>query len=113
MQELLQTVLRGGRASCFAYGQTGSGKTYTMMGNDFDSSNSNSSMVDGLYLLGAKQLFAHLSSSLSASLTSEKVSLQVAFYEIYCNSCFDLLNERHPVQVREDNAHRMHICHLT
>ena len=33
-RELVGSIFRGGKATCFAYGQTGSGKTYTMLGPD-------------------------------------------------------------------------------
>jgi hypothetical protein len=42
----------GAKVTCFAYGQTGSGKTYTMNG---DISNG----VEGLYILGAKDIFSY------------------------------------------------------
>ena len=46
VQELVDTVISGGRATCFAYGQTGSGKTHTMLNPE-----------DGLNHLGARDLF--------------------------------------------------------
>jgi kinesin family member 2/24 len=92
VKELLTVSLAGGSASCFAYGQTGSGKTYTMMGTDGES---------GLYLLAAGDLFGRLGAG---------QQLCVCFYEIYCNSLFDLLNRRHPIVLREDANRRVNIC---
>lgn len=95
-EELLDVTVNGGSASCFAYGQTGSGKTYTMIGGD--------GSEKGLYLLGATDLFARLTAG---------QSLLVAFYEIYCNSLFDLLNNRFPVVLREDHNRKVNICGLS
>ena len=92
VKDLLTVSLSGGSASCFAYGQTGSGKTYTMMGTDGES---------GLYLLAAGDLFGRLSAG---------QQLCICFYEIYCNSLFDLLNRRHPIVLREDANRRVNIC---
>lgn len=95
IQKLLKVSLAGGSASCFAYGQTGSGKTYTMMGNEEEK---------GLYLLAAMELFGQLKPG---------QELIVSFYEIYCNSLFDLMNRRHPIVVREDANRKVNICGLT
>ncbi|CCD19112.1 kinesin, putative [Trypanosoma vivax Y486] len=94
-KELLDTTLQGGSASCFAYGQTGSGKTHTMLGN---------SEERGLYVLAAASIFSSL---------EENQEVYASLYEIYCNSLFDLLNNRTPVVVREDHKRRMHISGLT
>ncbi|KPA73968.1 putative Mitotic centromere-associated kinesin (MCAK) [Leptomonas pyrrhocoris] len=92
VKDLLTVSLAGGSASCFAYGQTGSGKTYTMMGTDSER---------GLYLLAAGDLFGRLGAG---------QRLCVCFYEIYCNSLFDLLNRRHPIVLREDANRRVNLC---
>ncbi|KAH8617664.1 Microtubule binding Kinesin motor domain [Trypanosoma vivax] len=94
-KELLDATLQGGSASCFAYGQTGSGKTHTMLGN---------SEERGLYVLAAASIFSSL---------EENQEVYASLYEIYCNSLFDLLNNRTPVVVREDHKRRMHISGLT
>ncbi|CAD2214038.1 Microtubule binding/Kinesin motor domain containing protein, putative [Angomonas deanei] len=93
--ELLNVALAGGSASCFAYGQTGSGKTHTMMGSENEK---------GLYAIAAEELFKRL---------EKGCDLQIAFYEIYCNSLYDLLNGRSPVVLREDHNRKMNICGLT
>ncbi|RHW70948.1 Kinesin-13 4b [Trypanosoma brucei equiperdum] len=94
-KELLETTLQGGSASCFAYGQTGSGKTHTMLGNSGER---------GLYILAAAAIFSSL---------EKDQEVYASLYEIYCNSLFDLLNNRSPVVVREDHNRRMHITGLT
>lgn len=93
--ELLDVALLGGSASCFAYGQTGSGKTHTMMGNASEK---------GLYLLAASDLFDRVNAS---------HRLDVSFYEIYCNSLFDLLNGRSQVVLREGSDRRVNVCGLS
>ncbi|AAZ10982.1 MCAK-like kinesin, putative [Trypanosoma brucei gambiense DAL972] len=94
-KELLETTLQGGSASCFAYGQTGSGKTHTMLGNSGER---------GLYILAAAAIFSSL---------EKDQEVYASLYEIYCNSLFDLLNNRSPVVVREDHNRRMQITGLT
>lgn len=93
--ELLDLAMSGGSASCFAYGQTGSGKTHTMMGTSDE---------QGLYLLAASDLFGRLGPT---------QHLDVSFYEIYCNSLFDLLNERNTVVLREGGDRKINVCGLT
>ncbi|CCD12511.1 unnamed protein product, partial [Trypanosoma congolense IL3000] len=94
-KELLATTLQGGSASCFAYGQTGSGKTHTMVGGEDER---------GLYILAAAEIFSSI---------EEDQEVYASLYEIYCNSLFDLLNNRSPVVVREDHNRRMQITGLT
>lgn len=94
-QELLDLALSGGSASCFAYGQTGSGKTHTMIGSEQE---------QGLYLIAVTDLFQRMPSS---------YCLAASFYEIYCNSLFDLLNGHAAVVLREGGDRRVNICGLT
>ena len=63
VQELVDTVISGGRATCFAYGQTGSGKTHTMLNPE-----------DGLNHLAAFDLFEQ------TALNIPGVSIYVTFY---------------------------------
>ncbi|CBZ29086.1 mitotic centromere-associated kinesin (MCAK),putative [Leishmania mexicana MHOM/GT/2001/U1103] len=95
VRDLLTVSLSGGSASCFAYGQTGSGKTYTMIGTEAEK---------GLYLQAAGDLFERLRPG---------QQLCVSFFEIYCNSLYDLLNHRHPIVLREDAHRRVNICGVT
>uniref|UniRef100_A0A7S1QQ81 Kinesin-like protein n=1 Tax=Neobodo designis TaxID=312471 RepID=A0A7S1QQ81_NEODS len=94
-RELITTVFEGGSASCFAYGQTGSGKTHTMIGNETE---------PGIYVLAAEDIFAR---------AQPQHRIFVSLYEIYCNSLFDLLNQRQSLQPREDANRRINICGLT
>lgn len=92
VQDLVDTVVSGGRATCFAYGQTGSGKTHTMLNPE-----------DGLNHLAAHDLFAQTSKLLP------NVSIFVTFYEIYQNSLYDLLNEKRRVMACEGKHGEVHI----
>ena len=96
VQELIETVVRGGRATCFAYGQTGSGKTHTML-----------NAGDGLYHLAAEDLMKSVLHQLP------DVSIHVAFYEIYQNSLYDLLNQKRRLMACEGRAGEVHIVGLT
>ncbi|KAJ9461495.1 Kinesin-related protein 6 [Diplonema papillatum] len=93
---LIDTFFEGGNASCFAYGQTGSGKTYTMLGaRDGE---------EGLYLLAARDLFRRLGPSHTVT---------ASFYEIYCNTLYDLLGERKVLYAREDANRKVNIVGLS
>lgn len=94
-RNLIDCVFEGGSASCFAYGQTGSGKTYTMIGTETE---------PGLYVLAAEDIFER---------KQDNHRVFVSLYEIYCNSLFDLLNQRAVVVTREDANHRVNVCGLT
>ena len=92
---LIDTFFEGGMASVFAYGQTGSGKTHTMLGSRGE---------EGLYLLAAKELFRRLGPT---------QRLKASFYEIYCNTLYDLLGDRKVLFPREDAHKKVNIVGLT
>lgn len=96
VQELVDTVISGGRATCFAYGQTGSGKTHTMLNPE-----------DGLNHLAAHDLFHQCSINLP------NVAIYVTFYEIYQNSLYDLLNQKRRVMACEGKNGEVHIVGIT
>ena len=96
VQELVDTVISGGRATCFAYGQTGSGKTHTMLNPE-----------DGLNHLAAHDLFHQ------SALHLPDVSIYVTFYEIYQNSLYDLLNQKQRVMACEGKNGEVHIVGIT
>eukprot|EP00756_Hemistasia_phaeocysticola_P018751 Hpha_TRINITY_DN15616_c4_g6::TRINITY_DN15616_c4_g6_i1::g.101728::m.101728/K10393/KIF2_24, MCAK; kinesin family member 2/24 len=96
-QPLIETVFEGGRATCFAYGQTGSGKTHTMLGKG-------SSTGSGLYVLASRDIFARLQDAQFCTCN---------YYEIYGNKCYDLLQGRARLEVREDGGGNVNICGLT
>lgn len=96
VQKLVDTVISGGRATCFAYGQTGSGKTHTMLNPE-----------DGLNHLAAYDLFQQTSLHLPG------VSIHITFYEIYQNSLYDLLNQKRRVMACEGKNGEVHIVGIT
>ena len=96
VQELVDTVISGGKATCFAYGQTGSGKTHTMLNPE-----------DGLNHLAAHDLFHQ------SSLHLPNVAIFVTFYEIYQNSLYDLLNQKRRVMACEGKHGEVHIVGIT
>lgn len=77
---LVPWCVQGGISTLFAYGQTGSGKTHTM------------SAINELIVA---DLFAALRRS------KKKLRVSVKFFEIQGSHCFDLLNERQPVTLRQ------------
>ncbi|XP_071794176.1 uncharacterized protein [Asterias amurensis] len=95
---LISTMFNRGKATCFAYGQTGAGKTYTMLGN---------SVIKGLYLLAAEDIFATLNASRKSG---NELAVWASYFEIYCGQLFDLLNDRQRVHAREDSQHRVCIA---
>ena len=96
---LVSETFKGAKTTCFAYGQTGSGKTFTMMGTS-------NGEVPGLYLLAAYDIIEYLN-------MYTDLDLYLSFYEIYCGKLFDLLNDRAPVQCREDGKQVVNIVNLT
>ena len=96
IRDLIDTVISGGRATCFAYGQTGSGKTHTMLNSG-----------DGLNYLAAHDLLVQ------TSLQIPNVSIYMIFYEIYQNSLYDLLNQKRRVMACEGKDGKVHIVGIT
>nr|XP_056705008.1 kinesin-like protein KIF2B [Euleptes europaea] len=105
-QPLVQTVFRGGMATCFAYGQTGSGKTHTM-GGDFSGKRQESSK--GIYAMVARDVFCMLQEP-----AYQMLELQVlgAFFEIYWGKVYDLLNWKNPLRVMEDSNQQVQVVGL-
>jgi len=99
VRPVIDAVFGGAKCTCFAYGQTGSGKTFTMMGPHKRQLEgiADSDRTPGIFLLAARDLFVGLNTQDFIHL-----SIHVAFYEIYCGKLFDLLNNRQPLQARED-----------
>lgn len=90
---MIEAAFNKSKITCFAYGQTGSGKTFTMMGPG----SCRDMATPGLYLLCAFDIFSYLEQE-----SYNHLEIWVSFYEIYCGKLFDLLNERNPLQARED-----------
>ncbi|XP_060109094.1 kinesin-like protein KIF2B [Heteronotia binoei] len=105
-QPLLETIFRGGMATCFAYGQTGSGKTHTM-GGDFSGKKQEPSK--GIYAMVAKDVFGMLQEPAYKTL-----ELQVfgAFFEIYWGKVYDLLNWKNQLRVLEDRNQQVQVVGL-
>ena len=104
---LVNSIIDGGKASCFAYGQTGSGKTFTMMGND-PSNPSVASENAGLYVLAARDIFDIIKSQNLSDLNAF-----VSCFEIYGGKLYDLLNSRGAVKCLEDSKQQVHLSGLT
>ena len=93
---------RGMQATVFAYGQTGSGKSYSM---------------DGLTNASLRDVFmlAHRpdSSACRGAQHHPAFFLAVSYFEIYCSRCFDLLNGRAELTLREDGEGAVQVVGLT
>uniref|UniRef100_A0A8D0EAP4 Kinesin-like protein n=1 Tax=Salvator merianae TaxID=96440 RepID=A0A8D0EAP4_SALMN len=105
-QPLVETIFRGGMATCFAYGQTGSGKTHTM-GGDFFGKKQDSSK--GIYAMAARDVFCLLQEP-----SYKMLELQVfgAFFEIYWGKVYDLLNWKNRLRVLEDSNQQVQVVGL-
>ena len=111
-------LLRGLQATVFAYGQTGSGKSYSMA---------------GLTAAALRDVFA-LARECSAAAAAAapppapqrpgrapplqpapppRFLLAVSYFEIYCSRCFDLLNGRAELTLREDGEGAVQVVGLT
>eukprot|EP00397_Hematodinium_sp_SG-2012_P008692 GEMP01008758.1.p1 GENE.GEMP01008758.1~~GEMP01008758.1.p1 ORF type:complete len:849 (+),score=169.98 GEMP01008758.1:56-2602(+) len=96
------------KCTCFAYGQTGSGKTFTMMGGPgVEGEDKEKTKQPGVFLLAARDIFSMLESK-----QHQNVAVYIAFYEIYCGKLFDLLNNRQPLQPRENAKNKVIIVGL-
>ncbi|KAL5103946.1 Kinesin-like protein KIF2A [Taenia crassiceps] len=105
---LVRSVFQGAMATCFAYGQTGSGKTFTMSG-PVEAENTYRSLEKGLYGMVVNGVFQLLGSDDEYA----KYSVTVAFFEIYCNRVYDLLNRRSLVRVLEDSSGAVRLLGLS
>ncbi|KAJ3128371.1 hypothetical protein HK098_004618 [Nowakowskiella sp. JEL0407] len=83
VSRLLPSVFLGNSACCFCYGHTGSGKTHTILGYD----------EVGIYRYAIEEICSKLTAD---------TSVQVSFAEIYEDKIYDLLNNRDPLFIRED-----------
>ncbi|PAV56493.1 hypothetical protein WR25_00204 [Diploscapter pachys] len=106
-QPLVRTLFDGGHATCFAYGQTGSGKTHTM-GGDFTSGakGAQQNAATGIYALTATDIFKQLHNY-------KGFTVGCAFFEIYGNKVFDLLNDKKLLRVLEDGNKEVQVVGLS
>ncbi|KAL5229738.1 hypothetical protein ABZP36_028514 [Zizania latifolia] len=70
-------IFEGANATVFAYGATGSGKTYTMQGTED---------LPGLIPLAV--------STVLALCTGTRCSVEISYYEVYMERCYDLLEPK-------------------
>jgi len=96
----LPVTLEGGATSVFCYGHTGTGKTHTTLGYATE---------PGLFRLACEDLFAALAKANEKPDEGGKLHLQVRFTELYLGKVFDLLSNRAPCTLREDNKGVVHI----
>ncbi|GFN74275.1 kinesin-like protein [Plakobranchus ocellatus] len=91
--EMLDHAFEGYNVCIFAYGQTGSGKSYTMMGK-------NEPGQTGIIPQLCEDLFTRISAQKSVDTT---FSVEVSYFEIYCERVRDLLNpsNKNSLRVRE------------
>jgi kinesin family protein 2/24 len=80
IRPLVNNVLQGRNASVLMYGQTGTGKTYTMTGS-----------------------LERIARDLSGT------QLEVVFFEVHGNKCYDLLAGRKEVRLCADASERIHV----
>nr|CDS26220.1 kinesin protein KIF2A [Hymenolepis microstoma] len=105
-QPLVESIFKGGMATCFAYGQTGSGKTHTMGGEFHGKGLQNCS--NGIYALAARDVF-HLNVT---KYCHEDLCVDAAFFEIYSGKVFDLLNKKTKLRVLEDGKNQVQVVGL-
>ncbi|KAF3321970.1 Kinesin-like protein KIF22 [Carex littledalei] len=74
---LIPGIFQGMNATVFAYGATGSGKTYTMQGTDAE---------PGIIPLVMSAIFSMCENT--------KYSVQMSYYEVYLDRCYDLLEPK-------------------
>uniref|UniRef100_A0A0N5B4F1 Kinesin-like protein n=1 Tax=Strongyloides papillosus TaxID=174720 RepID=A0A0N5B4F1_STREA len=103
-KQLIPTFLSGECATCFAYGQTGSGKTFTMHGGAGKNKSS------GLYDMVSLDVFEGFK---GGHLGKRGYAIKCAFFEIYMNKAYDLLDGRKELRVQADSDNRVQIPNLT
>ncbi|XP_051206794.1 kinesin-like protein KIN-10C [Lolium perenne] len=74
---LIPAIFEGTNATVFAYGATGSGKTYTMQGSED---------LPGLIPLSVSTVLARC--------TGTWCSVEISYYEVYLERCYDLLEPK-------------------
>ncbi|KAI3761729.1 hypothetical protein L1987_52150 [Smallanthus sonchifolius] len=95
---LIPGVVNGSNATIFAYGATGSGKTFIMQGND---------EVQGLMPMATSTILS----------MCEKMggkSVEISYYEIYMERCYDLFEvEAKEIAVLDDKDGHPHLIGLS
>ncbi|XP_060201913.1 kinesin-like protein KIN-10B [Lycium barbarum] len=89
---LIPGILHGHNVTVFAYGATGSGKTYTMQGTE---------NLPGLMPLAMSSIF---------SKSKGKSTIEISYYEIYMDRCYDLLElKEKEIFILDDKDGRIHL----
>uniref|UniRef100_A0A7S1KMH6 Kinesin-like protein n=1 Tax=Percolomonas cosmopolitus TaxID=63605 RepID=A0A7S1KMH6_9EUKA len=88
-KSLVEHVCLGGRGTCFMYGQTGSGKTYTMT---------------SIQKRVCPDLFKLLD-----EMNESRIQVSVSIFEMAGDTCYDLLNRREKVHLRQDGQGKIHV----
>lgn len=101
---LIPIALGGGVGTFLAYGQTGSGKTHTVTGiqqnvarDIFRFAKEYRSMQDGSTII----------------IDDADFTIKLAFFELFGNQGYDLLNDRTPVDILEDTFGTIQIKNIT
>uniref|UniRef100_A0A0N5A251 Kinesin-like protein n=1 Tax=Parastrongyloides trichosuri TaxID=131310 RepID=A0A0N5A251_PARTI len=102
-RHLIDNFFDSGCSTCFAYGQTGSGKTFTMHGKNAQAKSK------GLYTLTAVDVFERFNNK---NMERSGYSIYCAFFEIYMNKAYDLLNTRKELRVQADEHDKVQISGL-
>ncbi|CAL4098171.1 unnamed protein product, partial [Meganyctiphanes norvegica] len=89
-EEMLQHSFDGYNVCIFAYGQTGAGKSYTMMGKQEEGQ-------EGIIPLVCKEMFNKIADNKDHDL---QYSIEVSYFEIYCERVRDLLNPNNKCNLR-------------
>ncbi|KAM1037932.1 hypothetical protein ACFX13_033417 [Malus domestica] len=94
---LIPGLFHGCNATVFAYGATGSGKTYTMQGTD---------EMPGLMPLAMSKILSMCQSTGS--------SVELSYYEVYMDRCYDLLEiKAKEITVLDDKDGQIHLRGLS
>ncbi|KAI3442941.1 Kinesin-like protein, partial [Psidium guajava] len=97
VKTLIAGIFHGCNATVFAYGATGSGKTYTMQGTDD---------LPGLMPLA-------MSTILSMCETTGS-TVEISYYEVYMERCYDLLQEKpKEIVILDDKDGQIHMKGLS
>ncbi|KAK1428940.1 hypothetical protein QVD17_17780 [Tagetes erecta] len=95
---LIPAVVNGANATVFAYGATGSGKTFIMQGNE---------EVSGLMPMAASMI-------LSMCEKMGRKSVEISYYEIYMERCYDMFEDKaKEIAVLDDKDGHPHLIGLS
>ncbi|KAJ3366219.1 Kinesin-like protein kif2c [Allomyces javanicus] len=96
LQPAIPKLKEGKNVSLFCYGATGSGKTHTVFGPEGGRGSATTAADIGLYHYACSQVFG-----VAAEMGAD---VFVSFLEIYSGKVVDLLNNRQPINLLEQNG---------